>query len=287
MLFKIKKRFFLIIRMIYGNLILIRIKKRKLKYGLNTNENRKEKYIVSLASYAERFDSLSLTLRSILFQTFKPDKIIVWIDNDKEKLTDDLKSLIKYGVEYRDTLDGLKPHKKYYYAMKEFPNANIITVDDDLIYSRGMIKSLVHYHEKYPSCVCARRVHKILIGKEGEIKSYKSWEYECRTTTNPSFLLCATGGAGTLYPAHILPDDTFDMKSIKKNSLEGDDIWLKFMELKAKVYVIWVKNIYVMPLEINNKDALCIENVHNNRNDIFINNLIKKYPEVLDLLLND
>lgn len=252
------------------------------EYGLKMN---KIPVIVSMASYVERYDTIIPTLKSLLQQTQKPDRIIVWLDKEipENSITEQMKFLEKYGVEYRFTDDDLKPHKKYFYAMQQYNDAIIITVDDDLIYSKDMIESLLNMHKKYPNCICARRVHKMKFDKYNNILPYKEWKYEYRKERTPSFLLCATGGGGTLYPAGILLKETFEIDKIKKLCMNADDIWLKFMEILADVPTVWVPNAYVMPYAISEsqKVALNTTNTNGGGNDMYIRKILNEYPEIL------
>ena len=279
---KIYYKFFSILYVIIGKFRYIEVKTAKLSNGICVKNEKKEQYIVSMASYKGRYSILPISLKSLLLQTVKPDKIIVWLDKENDNLPQNLVDLEKYGVEYKFVNDGLKAHKKYLYAMREYPNANIITVDDDLVYSKDLIKSLQNMHMKYPECVCARRVHKITFQENGQINKYVNWRYQYRGETKPSLFLCATGGGGTLYPSGILPEETFNIEKIKALSLEADDIWLKMMEMLSNIKVVWVKNNYVMPIEANNKYGipLSLDNVLNGKNDIFLKNILDNYPEI-------
>lgn len=275
----------------HGKKRLRYLEKAKLEYGLSDRASGTEQYIVSMASYAERYKVLPMALKSLLHQSMKPDKIIVWLDEDTEEnsLTEELTEFCKYGVEFCHTSDGIKPHKKYLYAMKRYPQANIITVDDDLIYSEDMVESLIKAHQKFPYCVCARRVHRITFAKTGAINPYMDWKYEDRESAEPSLLLCATGGGGVLYPSgRSMPVETFDVPLIKELSLEADDIWLKVMELRNKISVVWVKNRYVMPYEVENSQntSLNSSNVWEGKNDLFIQKLLDRYPETYANLMD-
>lgn len=42
--------------------------------------------------------------------------------------------------------------------MQEYPNNIVITIDDDLLYEKDMIKLLMRSYEKYPNVVSAKRV---------------------------------------------------------------------------------------------------------------------------------
>ena len=199
---------------------------------------------------------------------------------------DDRRAVEEYGVEFRFTADDLRPHKKYFYAMREFPEACVITVDDDLVYSEDMIASLMKYHKKYPDAVCARRVHQMAFDEENHLKPYQEWEYEYRVEGEPSHMLFATGGGGTLYPPGCLPEDAFDIRNIKRFCQNADDIWLKVMELLAHKKVVWVKNKYVMPLEIAHSQGLALNtgNVLEGHNDMYLERLMEVWADILDTL---
>lgn len=134
-----------------GMLLRQKIEHSSYRFGINTEKNRKEKIIVSLKTYNKRYETIGSTLKSLLLQTVKPDHIIVWLDEDtiENKITEEMRSFEQYGIEYKHRNLGLKPHGKYFYAMQEFPNDIIITVDDDIIYPPKLIESLMKTHEKY------------------------------------------------------------------------------------------------------------------------------------------
>ena len=154
--------------------------------------------------------------------------------------------------------------------MQEFSEEIVITVDDDLIYDRNLIRDLHETHKKYPKCVCARRVNLITKDSSGNAKKYNDWEWECRKVTEPSLSLLATGCGGVLYPPHLLPKETFDIESIKAHCLNTDDIWLKFMEMKNKIPVVWTNSKVVHPLSVRNSQEsglLQTNTKGENRND--------------------
>lgn len=252
------------------------------KYALNRQE-RKTRVIVSLTSYPGRFAHIHTALKSIMLQTVKPDKIIVWLDKDvgRDKLTPKMLELEQYGIEYRAMPEDLMPHKKYFHAMQEYPDDIIITVDDDLIYAKDVIESLLKTHERYPKAVCARRVHKITKKSNGEIAPYNDWLGEYCDCDTPSHTLVATGVGGVLYPPHCLYEKAFDEKLIMELSLKADDIWLKFMELLNGTYVVWVPCKIPMPDLIEKEQATSLksENVTQNKNDIYFAN-VQNYFQV-------
>lgn len=271
---------------VYGRYTVWCVSRRKPVYGLYTGLEREQQIIVSLASYQKRYETIGIVLKSLLFQTVKADRIIVWLDADipENKITDEMEDFSRYGVEYRYTSDGIKAHKKYYYAMKEFPDENIITVDDDVVYPDNLIESLWNAHMQNPDCVCARRMHKMTFYRNGKLRPYLDWLWEFRSRA-PSCLYCPTGGSGILYPPHSLHEMVFNMERIKSCCLYSDDLWLKIAELKKGTRVAWAKNHLVLPesAPFSQEDALYFSNMAG-RNDAAIDKLREQFPELFELL---
>jgi len=257
------------------------------KYGLNKND-REQLIVVSMTSYPQRFETIVLPLKSLLLQYTKPDKIIVWLGSDSnyEMLTPEMKGFEKFGVEYRfDATKNLKPHKKYYYAMQEYAKELIITVDDDIIYPPTLVSSLIKTHKKFPNDVCARRVHQITLCETGEPKSYKEWNWECKTIKDPSNRILATNGAGTLFPPGVLHPEVFNVDKIIDLCLGADDIWLWFMEQLNGTKIVWAPCILVHPPQVRKtrgKPALSTDNIENNENDLYMKKLLEHYGDMLE-----
>jgi hypothetical protein len=231
--------------------------------------------IISLTSYPARLKSLHFVIRSLLKQSLRAEKIILYLGNDTKDsdIPLKLKKLTKYNFEIRTGYEDIKPHKKYFYAMQEFPEHTIITADDDLIYDKNLVKDLTECAAKNPGCVCARRVNLITKDENGNLNPYSKWKWEYKNETAPSHALIATGCGGILYPPSLLPPKTFDMEAIKENCLNTDDIWLKFMELKNNVKVVFSNNKVVHPLTLRHtqESGLLQTNTSGeNRNDINI-----------------
>lgn len=234
--------------------------------------------IISLTSYPARLKNLHIVIRSLLKQKVSPEKIILYLGTDTKEtdIPDQLNKLKKYNFEIRFGYEDIKPHKKYYFAMQEFPDSTIITVDDDLIYDKNLVGDLLACAQKNPGCVCARRVNLITKDTNGQLTPYSKWLWEYNGITEPSHALIATGCGGVLYPSHILPKDTFDLPAIKNNCLNTDDIWLKFMELKNDVKVVFSNNKIIHPLTLRHTQEsglLKTNTTGENRNDINIKNM--------------
>src|SRR5699024_6867152 len=126
--------------------------KRRLK------KNTEPKVIVSLTSYPDRIGKIWLTIETLLDQTKKPDKIIHWLYkgefSGEQDLPKRLTALKERGLEIKFCDKNLKPHKKYYYTMLNYPNSIVITGDDDMLFHPRLLENLLHCHEKFPHAIC-------------------------------------------------------------------------------------------------------------------------------------
>lgn len=255
----------------------------KKSYGVNTEEDRKNEIIISLTSIPSRFSTLHLCIERLLNQTLKPDKIILYLGNNTKniKLTKQLKEQMKRGltVKYCDDTK-LRPHTKYFYAMQEYHNDIIITVDDDIIYSKKLVEKLMESYKKFPDAVSYVRGHKMTT-EDGKIKPYQSWiwEYREKDAMIPNNKIFPTGVGGILYPPDCFDEETFDIEKIKELCINNDDIWLKAMELRNNINVVRVdkKRNRLYAIKQTQKIALSKNNVIANKNDDYLASVFKYY----------
>lgn len=258
------------------------------QFGLNKGNLSGQKLIVSLTSYPARFPYLELCLKSLLLQTHKPDAIFIWLDCRREEVSQNILRLEKYGITFRFDCEDLKCHKKYFFAMQEFPDDIIITVDDDVLYPKDTIEVLVKMHKKYPDCVIARRAHKMTFNSMGKLNPYNEWIDKCRSVRETSYLLVPTGVGGVLYPPRCLDERVFDTQTIIKNCLLADDIWLKTMGLLHGTEVVWAPNHVLTPPASgeSQKTALYLTNVLENKNDVYIKNMEKLFGDEVHAIIS-
>lgn len=207
------------------------------------NTARKE-IVVSLTSYPARISSVAAAVSSLGQQLRKPDRIVLYLARDqfprREKdLPLDLAALIRAKkVELRWVDGDIGPHKKYFYALQEFDNALVVTIDDDLIYPDDMIDNLYKTHLRHPRSIPTMRAHFITYDSTGKVKPYKQWLMEFDGLLElPSMRLLATGGAGALYPTDLFKGYPFSEIDLLENAPNADDLWLKFIETSLGIPV--------------------------------------------------
>lgn len=240
--------------------------------------------ILSMTSYPPRIASVHIALESLFNQTRKADKIFLWLSKDefpngKKDLPKDLLAYTSTGLEIVWCDGNMKSHKKYLYAMRQFPEALIITVDDDLIYEDSMVDTLFKSYLRYPEAVSAIRTHLMIENEVGCIKSYSEWKKEYSGILNrPSMQLFATSGAGTLFPPHVMDEELFNEEAIRKCTIYADDLWLKIMQVICGTPVVLAqKNKALRYIPDTQSNSLWKINGSKNRNDIQLSNILKYF----------
>lgn len=194
--------------------------------------------VVSLTSYGRRVRTnvVYYTLVSLLRQKIQPDKIVLWLAEDEwnnELLPSRLKKLKAKGVEICYCKD-LKSYKKLIPTLRKYPNSTIITVDDDMIYSKDTIQTLVEEHLKYPREIICTEARKPII-KNGIPQNYNEWDDNQLVPFEDGFsslLLFPVGVGGVLYPVNSLHNDVTNMELFMKFCPFADDIWFWFCGLR-------------------------------------------------------
>ena len=204
----------------------------RVPYGLNKEEKRRERIVVSLTSYGRRVSKVApYAIISLLRQTCKPDVIVLWLDSDQwndDNLPPRLARLREKGLAIRYCPDRIKSYTKLIPSLKAYPNDIIITVDDDIYYSKKMVEILFRSYESNLQAVHALRTSISELSKLNNRKVFKTG------------LQLGTGGV--LYPPHSLSKQVFDRETFMKICPELDDLWFYVMTVLNYRPIVKVKN---------------------------------------------
>lgn len=205
--------------------------------------------VLSLTSYPARIPYIWVTISSLLRQTVRPKCIVLWLSREqfpgeRKDLPQSLLSLEKDGFFIRFVDGDIRSHKKYFYAFKEFPESNVIVVDDDVIYPSDTVQQLMSLHKRHPNTVCCLIGHEIMHDENKDALPYLSWK------ANPygemkGQNICPIGLGGVLYPPHSYADEIFDKDVFTDICKFADDLWLKLMCHKKGT--VAVKAMYRIP----------------------------------------
>jgi hypothetical protein len=188
--------------------------------------------------------TIAACIKSLKRQNRAADKILLWLSKDQfpegsHGLPPQLLALVDQQFQIRWVDGDLGPHKKYFYAMREYPNALVITVDDDVRYEQALVGTLVAGHVESPRSVVAGRSNLVRFRPDGNLRTYDQWGYDQQHLREvESYALLATGIGGVLYPPGAVPAEAFDVDAIVATCLFADDLWLKAMTT-ANGYPVW------------------------------------------------
>lgn len=230
--------------------------------------------VVSLTTFPKRLPNLWMVLYCIFRQTIRPAKIVVTLIEDEVlEGIESLPLILRYfedkGVEFLFEKENLRPHNKYFYCRQKYPNRDVITIDDDLLYYPDTIERLLKLHRQYPDSVCTNRATKIVWDENGFVSS-RQWP-EVLNNAEPSLFLIALGYSAVFYPACFQPSLLYNTKLIKELSLGTDDLWLRAIETVENIKVV-NGGYYAHPMTIPSSQIIALQKHNcadtNNGNDI-------------------
>ena len=247
-----------------------KIKSRKLIYD--------EKIIASLTTFPDRIQTVWITIESLLRQTVKPDKIILWLSKEQFKSKDDLpKRLLKLQKKGLDIkfCDELRSYKKCFYTLLEHMNDLILTFDDDMFYPYDTVELLLGLHKKHPKnvvCVSACWMNNSF----NTLPS--TWENaNKRKIINEKYAYAYTG-AGTLYPPNVLSSKMFNKEKMFKLCPSADDLWMKVMEDLVDTKITRIDEYRPFPITIKGTQNKALYKINDyGQNDVQWKNLMREY----------
>jgi hypothetical protein len=190
------------------------------------------KLIVSLTSYPGRFNTLHLTIKSVLDQSVKPDQIILWVDKASIGLLPAAVKELEGGLfTCRVCEDDLRSFNKIIPTLLAHPDAFIAIADDDIYYPDFWLERLIAAYDPKEPTIVYHRGHRIAYRPDGRLAPYSSWTRGVRDedSLEPGTDVFPTGVGGVLYPPGSLPAIATDAGLLRQLSATCDDSWLYFM----------------------------------------------------------
>lgn len=218
--------------------------------------------VVSLTSFPTRIGKVWVVIESILRQTKRPERIILWLSKSQfpgqlNDLPKKLVSQIENGLEIRFVDGDVKSHKKYYYAFIEFPNKYILTIDDDLLFPSYFLDGLYKSALDNPNSVIASFGSKI---KWDFSKNYFYKIYQRIEPGSSGKDLFFGSGGGTLFPPNKLYRYLDDINTIMDLCPTADDIYLNAIVRLAGLDVTFKEVLPLLSIENKNDKKLTDHN---------------------------
>lgn len=240
--------------------------------GISKNKYCDHDIIVSLTTYSKRLHEVHLAIESIMEQTMKANKIILWLQNDLKdvQLPRSLYMLQERGLEIKFCED-IRSYKKLIPTMRLYPQDAIITIDDDVIYNIDFLENLIIPYLSDSRYIYCHRLHRMVLNKENKLLPYNKWNHFINDH-KVDIMNFPTGVGGILYPPNSLDKEVFNSQIFMDICKYADDIWFKAMSLKKGTHA---KKVFSH--NIKGEDFI----INNNVQDISLTN-INVYGESLN-----
>lgn len=259
----------------------------KLKYPKIYNQVFPQQIIVNLTSYPGRINTVNQAIKTLLNQTLKADKVILWLAPEQfprleQDLPAELLTLKNQGLTI-EWYHDIKSYKKLIPALKIYPDAILVTADDDNLYSPRWLEKLYHNYLRYPQDIQCHRVTKFYY--DGAFRTIAGGHNYYK---NANYLNKLVGLGGVLYPPHCFYRDVLDENLIMRLAPTNDDqwFWLQAALNGVKVRVVDDPEIEAHYIDGTQADSLTKINDHGEK--LFwkdFNNLLGYYKELKSILL--
>ncbi len=253
--------------------------------------------IVSLTSFPAAIPYAIPTIKSILAGTVLPDKVVLYLTYaqfERGEVPAELSELENENpiFEIRNYDRDIRSYRKLIPALKDFPDAIIVTVDDDTCYHPDMLKDLLLLYEQYPECVLAHRAKRILPDKPYGKWPKLRWYHFLVNRFKLSCDIIQTGVGGVLYPPHSLKAEMLDEELFTQLAPTTDDIWFWAAAVANGRVVMPVPfGPHNKPKGLGKPKALALKTVNfkggTDRNDTAFKAILNTYPIINQRLKNE
>jgi hypothetical protein len=256
----------------------------------------KQQVVVSMTSFPAAIPYAVRAVQSILNGSVLPDKVILYLTFSQfpnGEIPENLKLLSERNkiFEVRNYDRDIRSYRKLIPALIDFPEAVIVTVDDDVAYHRNMLRDLLELHSQIPDAVLAHRAKRIKPGKPYRRWSKFRWYDFLFKRIHRSFLNLQTGVGGALYPPHSLKAEMMDVELFTKIAPSTDDIWFWAAGVANGFPVIPVPFGHNKPRGLGKPKKLSLKTTNfkgkTDRNVLAVNAILERFPEIREIINNE
>lgn len=257
-------------------------------------EFKKEQVIISLTSFPPAIRYVVPAVKSLLAGLVLPDKIVLYLTYSQfgeEGVPKDLLKLAEESpiFEIRNYDRDIRSYRKLVPALRDFPEAVIVTVDDDVAYDRDMLRDFLAIHKKYPDCVLAHRAKRIKPDQPYRNWKKLRWYHFLGEKIKRGYDIIQTGVGGVLYPPHALLPEMIDEELFTKLAPTTDDIWFWAAAVaNGRMVMATPYGTHNKPKGLGKPKELSLKSVNfksgNDRNDNAFKAILDKYPIISERL---
>lgn len=263
---------------------------------MNNSQNvSKQQVIVSLTSFPAAIPYAILAIKSILNGTVLPDKVVLYLTFSQFEGTEIPQDLLALAeecptFEIRNYDRDIRSYRKLIPALNDFPDAVIVTIDDDVAYHKNMLRDLLQMHNQYPNAIIAHRAK--LMKPSMPYRKWRKyrWYHFLNKRIHSDFRNIQTGVGGVLYPPHSLKSEMLDVKLFTELAPTTDDIWFWAAGVANGNPVIPVPFGHNKPKGVGKPRKLSLKTINfksgTDRNAAALKNILEKYPLIKNRIEN-
>jgi len=109
-----------------------------------------EQLIISLTTWSARIHNIPVVLDTIFAQSIQPDLVVLNLAYE-EVIPEDVHSYLRNHNVQINRVEDTKVYKKLLPTLKLYPDACVISIDDDFYYTPSMIEDFLRLHRRFPN----------------------------------------------------------------------------------------------------------------------------------------
>jgi hypothetical protein len=156
----------------------------------------------------------------------------------------------------------LRSFTKIIYTLKEYPEAIVVSADDDIFFPKNSLKELYESYLKNPEYVHCHMARSIRKENDNKLLLYEQWLSHYDNFQGPSNNIFPYTGYGCLFPPNSLHMEVFNDKVFLDLCPNHDDAWFKAMTIINDVKTMRVKNISRHPHSIRGTQQKSLSNIN-------------------------
>jgi hypothetical protein len=211
--------------------------------GIQTPERPTPRLIVSLTSHPPRIAESYAAVYSLLTQSLKPDKVVLWLAQSQfpckeHDLPWELLHLRQFGLSIQ-WCEDLKALKKILPSLRAYPDDIVVLADDDILYPSNWLERLYAAHQKDPTSIQARVTYRVFRNEHFHYYLRRNFLFFGKEAP-PSLLYVPLARMGVLYPPHVLTEEVLRTDLAMQFAPYDDELWCWMMMIVsgAKVHAL-------------------------------------------------
>lgn len=255
-----------------------------------------QQVIVSLTSFPAAIPYAAQAVQSILNGSVLPDKVVLYLTFSQFSENGIPSELLKLAnenprFEIRDYPLDIRSYRKLIPALTDFPNAVIITIDDDVEYHKNMLRDLLRLHEEIPNAVLAHRAKRMKPNKPYRKWRKFRWYHFLTKRIHSGYKNIQTGVGGVLYPPNSLHPEMLKVELFTQIAPTTDDIWFWAAAVANNTPIIPVPFGHNKPHGLEKPRELSLKTVNFksgiDRNAAAFKAILEKFPTVKQRIENE